>query len=61
MIDRKEDKWLIFCRRCGKLKPQHLYDVIKHTRICRECSEEIPEVTPDLVEHVKDIFRKTNK
>jgi hypothetical protein len=61
MIEQKKDKWLILCRRCGKFKPQHLYDDIKRGRICRECSEEIVEVTPDLVKHVKDIFCKTNK
>jgi hypothetical protein len=61
VIDRKADKWLILCRKCGKLKPQHLYNDIKRRRICRECSKEIVEVTPDLVKHVQDIFRKTNK
>jgi hypothetical protein len=59
MINRKTDTWLILCCRCGKFKQQHLYDDSK--RICRECSEERVEVTPDLVKHVQDIFRKTNK
>jgi hypothetical protein len=59
MINPKADTWLIICRRCGKLKPQYLYNDIKRRRICSECAEKSVEVTDDLVKHVQTIFSKT--
>jgi hypothetical protein len=59
MINLKANTWLILCGRCGKLKPQYLYNDIKRRRTCSECAEKSVEVTDDLVKHVQTIFSKT--
>jgi rRNA maturation endonuclease Nob1 len=53
---RNAGAWRILCIKCGKLKPQHLFDYAKNERICKDCAEENVEVTVDLLRHVQTIF-----
>ena len=53
-----EDKLLIMCKKCGKLRPSQAFSAEYKGRICNKCFEPPAETTMDLIKHVQGLYEK---